>query len=252
MHISSVSASPALGKSGLTAATLLPLVEADPTSPDAAWLTELARHVLTLVERIVPVKVLPVQTAGHLPTVPLTIWPAQPLLIIPFTSSQNSHMTGEALLHSLGLDERLRDVRPVLLRSRCPVLTELVPLTVLGGWAGGSHAELAQLMTICPGWDEEITLKGPVCVLRDPLRVLSARADPPQSAAHLLLLHAAHSGQTLNPFAAMEVQLVVRYLAQMLVATIRAVRAAQDGSGEVSLWVGKRNNDRERLTDPAE
>ena len=225
--LSSVSAT-SLGTSGLAAAALLPLVEANPSSPDAAWLTELVRHVLTLVERIVPVKVFPVHIAGHLPAVPLTIWPAQPLLIIPFTSAQNSHMTGEELLHSLGLDERLRDVRSIPLRPLRPTLTELVPLNVLGGWVGGSHAELIRLMAICPGWDEEISLKGPVCVLRAPLRVLPTTAEPPQSAAYQLLLRTAYStGQTLDPLARLDVQIVVRYLACVLVATIRAAKASQ-------------------------
>jgi len=168
---------------------------------------------------------------------PLTIWPTQPLLIIPWgiTSTQNPRTTGEALLRSLRLDERLGAFRFVPFRPPRPTLTALASLNALGGWAGESHAELARLVAVCPGWDEEITLKGPVCVLRDPLRILPAAADPPQSAAHLLLLRAAHSGQTLDPLATMDVQLVVRYLAHVLVATIQAVKMVQDYSREVYL-----------------
>src|SRR5579875_3002844 len=104
MQVSSVSAmhlpeTPTPGWPGLAAAILLPIVEADSISPNAAWLTELARHVLMLVERMVPVKMLPVLTAGCFPTMRLTIWPTQPLLIIPWgiTSTQNPRTTGGTL-----------------------------------------------------------------------------------------------------------------------------------------------------------
>ncbi|HEU5381874.1 MAG TPA: hypothetical protein VFV38_41160 [Ktedonobacteraceae bacterium] len=58
---------------GHPCAALLPILEEDASAPDAAWLLTLARKVLSAVEDILPIKILPLLTSGFL-TTPLPVW----------------------------------------------------------------------------------------------------------------------------------------------------------------------------------
>ncbi|HEU5383140.1 MAG TPA: hypothetical protein VFV38_47680 [Ktedonobacteraceae bacterium] len=214
---------------GHPCAALLPVLEEDASAPDAAWLLTLARKVLDAIEDILPVNILPLQTSGFL-TTPLPVWRVQPLLIVPWGSTQEPfpHASGIQLFQYLGLERLLQTFPLVTLARPRPALSEVISLNGLGGWDVGSHIGLAQLVTLCPGWDEEVCLCGPVCVLRSPQPALPpVLPSHAQSQASLRLLRAAYSGQTLDTQATLDVQWTERYLSHILTALIRTVIAAQ-------------------------
>lgn len=106
-------------------------------------------------------------------------------------------------------------------------------LSFLGGWDAGSHTGLSQLVTFCPGWDEVICLRGPVCVLRSPRRsVPTALPSSAQCQNYIRLLRSAYSGEQVDARVVLDMQCTEMYLSRVLTATIRAVIAMQQSTRE--------------------
>ncbi|HEU5377452.1 MAG TPA: hypothetical protein VFV38_18680 [Ktedonobacteraceae bacterium] len=224
-------------EAGHRCAALLPLVEAQASAPDAAWLLSMASQVLAAVEETLPINILPMRTIDFLAT-PLPIWRAQPLLIVPWTITQE-HFPGASGIQwfqHLGLERILGTFPLVPLARPRPALAELLSLSFLGGWDAGSHTGLSQLVTLCPGWDEVISLCGPVCVLRGPQRSLpTALPSPEQYQNDIRLLRAASSGErATDTHADLDRQCTERSMSRILTATVQAVLAAQQRAAETN------------------
>ena len=131
---------------------LLPVVDAGPNKFDAAWLEALAKKVHILAEPRLRGKavVLPTQhiteTAQFLRTRNNT-----PLLVVLWQNTSLAGVSEQSLLNRLGLEsDSLPETFPFLPRT----LTEIVPLTTLGGWTATNHSNLWRCIACCPGWEK--------------------------------------------------------------------------------------------------
>lgn len=158
---------------------------------------------------MLPIKILPMRTIDF-PATPLPLWRAQPLLIVLWAITQERFpgASGMQWLQHLGLEWILGTFPLVPLARPQPALAELLPLSFLGGWDAGSHTGLSQLVTLCPGWDEVVSLCGPVCVLRGPQRSLpTALPSPEQYQNSVRLLRATYGGeQAMDTYTVLEMQ----------------------------------------------
>ncbi len=208
-------------QSGALSLKMLPLLEEG--APD--WLAGLAERILPRIARLMPIHVLPGTTAStptarrieDVSTFPLVVRRDELLVIVPFGVAPHPRLSGSIYLQLL-FGRSLEDDLSTLTRPQ-PALTELIPLSQLGGWSGSSQASIQEQVVVCPGWDREITVAGPVGVLRHPLRT-SAFFDPQR----VQWMHQAFRTPSLS---SMDAELYVTYLTRTLAKTLSAMAQFQ-------------------------
>lgn len=188
---------------GEHALTLLPLLE-----EDVPWLAGLAHQIMSKVERVVAGEILAPRSTEQ--ASPLEGMPGETLVVVPF--SRHSHLSGTSYLQLLGCEALLREKEPSLVARPQPMLSEFLPLSLVGGWSGTSHAGIKAQVIACPGWDTDVMIAGPVGVLRHPTRTTRS-SDPelPQWLHHIYT-------NALPP--SMDANMYAAYLTQTLVQTL--------------------------------
>lgn len=194
---------------------ILPALEGMQQASDAAWLEALVHDVHAKLELSqASIELLPAVHVTH-PSYALPLSPSFPLLVVPWGKRQVSLMAVYRQLHLE--DSRARDWDTLPRPELAPAT--VIPLSLLGGWSGGSNANLPRLVALCPGWDLQISVYDKqVFVLRGPDSLLPPTTSPDLTRALRLFEGSGSDAQH-------ERQLYSTYLAHVLIAIIEQVAA---------------------------
>lgn len=174
---------------------------------------------MSRVGRLIPVQLLPSRTSRQLPvSVDVELDEQELLIIVPWGCASAQRKSGTEYLH-LGFDALLRDENQQMLTRPQPALAELLPLSIVGGWSGTSHTGMVTQVTACPGWDRQVTMAGPVGVLRHPTHVETV--DDPRQTPWM-------QQEFCKPSLSLDAEITVFYLARVLVLTLTAMARARE------------------------
>lgn len=186
---------------------------------ETEWLPTLAHQTMSRVGRLIPVQLLPTRNNRPLPvSLDMPLAEQDLLVIVPWGCASAPRKSGTEYLH-LGFDALPRDEDQQTLTRPQPALTELLPLSVIGGWSGTSHAGMVTQVTACPGWDRQVTMAGPVGVLRHPTHVETV--DNPRRTQWM-------QKEFCTPLLSLDAAIYVSYLARVLVLTLTAMAQTRE------------------------
>lgn len=189
---------------GIPLLHILPAIEG---IPNAAWLEALVHNVHIKLGQIPGIQVLEAVHITHLSHTSLRS-PKLPLLIVPWGNRQVSL---QPLYHLLHLESSPHEWETVPLPEIAP--TSIIPLSQLGGWCCASQANWRRLLSICPGWDAQISTNRQIFVLR--------RLDSSPLSSEMA--HVPRVFESPHMDAQYDRQLYSTYLAHVLIATIKHI-----------------------------